>query len=251
MHWFFTGLLIAASGGTVVYTGYLLRRLFTTEPTPEAVAEPHRERARRRIPGTITGPANAAPDSPRRNRPRFEDLPVPDDTANLREGPTCTSSAWGCCRWSVCGAGTGEVVYPTIDGPYAFGQQIVFAHDGRPFLCYEARVVAARRRTARSSARPPGRPGFWRPQADGQLEVLLTHATGHRRDLLRPRARPHARGRSRPTPWCARRRRRTSQASQRLYGLVEGGDLAYVDERAMKGQPMQPHLSARLSRIAG
>jgi hypothetical protein len=41
------------------------------------------------------------------------------------------------------------------------------------------------------------------------------------------------------------------QASHRLYGLVEGGDLAYVDERAMMGQPLQPHLSARLSRIAG
>ncbi|WP_267460898.1 hypothetical protein [Pseudonocardia abyssalis] len=35
MHWFFTGLLIAASAGTVAYTGYLLRRLFTTEPTTE------------------------------------------------------------------------------------------------------------------------------------------------------------------------------------------------------------------------
>lgn len=35
VHWFFTGLLIAASAGTVAYTGYLLRRLFTTEATAE------------------------------------------------------------------------------------------------------------------------------------------------------------------------------------------------------------------------
>jgi len=40
-------------------------------------------------------------------------------------------------------------------------------------------------------------------------------------------------------------------ASHRLYGLVDGGDLAYVDERQMMGQPLQPHLSARLSRVAG
>ncbi|GAA3218818.1 hypothetical protein GCM10017691_01820 [Pseudonocardia petroleophila] len=40
MHWFFTGLLIAASGGTVAYTGYLLRRLFTTEPLTAEHAEP-------------------------------------------------------------------------------------------------------------------------------------------------------------------------------------------------------------------
>jgi hypothetical protein len=32
VQWFFTGLLIAVSGGTVAYTGWLLRRLFTTEP---------------------------------------------------------------------------------------------------------------------------------------------------------------------------------------------------------------------------
>jgi len=32
VHWFFTALLIAASAGTVGFTGYLLRRLFTTEP---------------------------------------------------------------------------------------------------------------------------------------------------------------------------------------------------------------------------
>lgn len=32
VHWFFTGLLIAASAGTVVFGGFLLRRLFTTDP---------------------------------------------------------------------------------------------------------------------------------------------------------------------------------------------------------------------------
>lgn len=32
MHWFFTGLLIAVSAGTVAFTGHLLRRLFTAGP---------------------------------------------------------------------------------------------------------------------------------------------------------------------------------------------------------------------------
>ncbi len=35
MQWFFTGLLVAVSAGIAGYTGWLLRRLFTTEP-PEA-----------------------------------------------------------------------------------------------------------------------------------------------------------------------------------------------------------------------
>jgi len=39
--------------------------------------------------------------------------------------------------------------------------------------------------------------------------------------------------------------------AKRLYGLVNNGDLAYVEERAMVGQPLQPHTSAYLRRIAG
>lgn len=41
MQWLFTGLLIAASAGIVAYSGYLLRRLFTTTPgAPDATGEP-------------------------------------------------------------------------------------------------------------------------------------------------------------------------------------------------------------------
>jgi hypothetical protein len=41
VNWFFSGLLIAASAGVVVFTGYLLRRLFTTEPgAPDVPTEP-------------------------------------------------------------------------------------------------------------------------------------------------------------------------------------------------------------------
>ncbi|HEX2290177.1 MAG TPA: heme-binding beta-barrel domain-containing protein, partial [Pseudonocardiaceae bacterium] len=49
---------------------------------------------------------------------------------------------------------------------------------------------------------------------------------------------------------------RTSSAKEvtgahRLYGIVEGGDLAYVEQRAMAGHPLQPHVSALLHRIIG
>ena len=39
--------------------------------------------------------------------------------------------------------------------------------------------------------------------------------------------------------------------AKRLYGLVNNGDLAYVEERAMVGQPLQPHTSAHLHRVVG
>ncbi|NMH98645.1 hypothetical protein [Pseudonocardia acidicola] len=46
MHWLFTGLLIAASGAVVAFTGHLLHRLFTTEPAALAPADIPAEQAR-------------------------------------------------------------------------------------------------------------------------------------------------------------------------------------------------------------
>jgi hypothetical protein len=192
---------------------------------------------------------DAAPDAPRRNRPRFTDLPVPDDTANLREGPDLHEQCLSLLPLIGVWRGTGEVVYPTIDGPYAMGQQLVFAHDGRPFVSYESRawLLDADGKVLRPAAREVG---FWRPRPDGELEVLITHATGIS-EIYYGRARNL-------TSWELRTDAvvRTDSAKEvveahRLYGLVDGGDLAYVDERAMMGQPLQPHLSARLNRIAG
>ena len=201
------------------------------------------------FPGTVAGPANAAPDSPRRNRPRFEDLPVPDDTANLREGPDLHEQCLGLLPLIGVWRGVGEVVYPTIDGPYAYGQQLVFAHDGRPFLSYEARawLLDDDGKVLRASARETG---FWRPQESGELEVLITHATGIA-ELFYGRALDLRSWEIETDAVVRTATAKDVQASHRLYGLVEGGDLAYVDERAMMGQSLQPHLSARLSRIAG
>ncbi|NMH98646.1 FABP family protein [Pseudonocardia acidicola] len=199
--------------------------------------------------GTVTGPTNAAPDSPRRNRPRWDDLPIPDDTANLREGPELHEDLLGLLPLVGVWRGTGVVDYPTIDGPYEFGQQIVFAHDGRPFLSYESRawLLGPDGEVLRPAARETG---FWRPQPGGELEVLITHATGIV-DVFYGRARNL-------TSWEIETDAvvRTASAkevtrSKRLYGLVEGGDLAYADDREMMGQPLQPHMSARLQRIAG
>jgi THAP4-like, heme-binding beta-barrel domain len=198
---------------------------------------------------TITGPANAAPDSARRNRPRFDDLPIPDDTANLREGPDLNDECLGLLPLIGVWRGAGEAAYPTIDGPFAYGQQIVFAHDGRAFLTYEARawLLGPDGEVLRPAARETG---FWRPQSDGELEVLITHATGIT-EIFYGRARTLTSWELASDAVVRTASAKDVTASHRLYGLVEGGDLAYVDERQMMGQPMQPHLSARLSRIAG
>lgn len=189
-----------------------------------------------------------APGATQRNRPRFGDLPVPDDSANLREGPDLHPQCAGLLPLVGVWRGTGEVVYPTIDGPFRYGQQIVFAHDGRPFLSYEARgwLLDGEGAVLRPAARETG---FWRPQADGTLEVLVAHATGiievfygHALTLTSWELTTDAVVR---TPSA-----KDVTGSTRLYGVVDG-TLAYVDEREMMGQPRQPHLSAQLARHAG
>lgn len=184
-----------------------------------------------------------------RDLPGFDDLPVPTDTANLRLGPDLHESCLGLLPLIGVWRGTGEAVYPTIDGPRRFGQQIIFAHDGRPFVAYESRswLLDEAGEVIRPAARESG---FWRPGADDAIEVLLTHSTGIM-ELYYGSIRTQ-------TSWelATDAVVRTSTAkevvsAQRLYGVVEGGDLAYVEERAMVGQPSQPHISARLSRFVG
>lgn len=182
------------------------------------------------------------------NLPDFTDLPVPADTANLRLGPELHHDCLALLPLVGVWRGAGEVVYPTIDGPFHFGQQLVFSHDGRPFLHFEARawLLDADGKVIRPAARESG---WWRPRPGDTLEVLTTHATGivelyYGRPLSQ-------------TSWeiATDAVVRTASAKEvtgakRLYGIVEG-DLAYVEERAMVGQPLQPHVSARLQRVAG
>lgn len=182
------------------------------------------------------------------NLPDFADLPIPSDTANLRQGPELHHDCLALLPLVGVWRGEGEIVYPTIDGPYRFGQQLVFAHDGRPFLRYESRawLLDADGAVIRQAARETG---FWRPQADDTIELVAVHATGVVEIYYgSPRSQ---------TSWelSTDAVARTESAKEvngarRLYGIVEG-DLAYVEERAMVGQPMQPHVSAKLQRIGG
>jgi hypothetical protein len=184
-----------------------------------------------------------------RNLPQFDDLPIPGDTANLRLGPNLNDACLALLPLVGVWRGEGQIVYPTIDGPFRFGQQITFAHDGRPFLTYEARawLLDEQGKVIRPAARESG---FWRPQADDTIEVLVTHATGVAEIYY---GTPLTQ-----TSWelATDIVMRTSTAKEvtaakRLYGLVNDGDLAYVEERAMVGEPLQPHVSAQLERVVG
>jgi THAP4-like, heme-binding beta-barrel domain len=184
-----------------------------------------------------------------RNFPDFTDLPIPGDTANLREGPELHPNCLVLLPLVGVWRGEGEIVYPTIDGPYHFGQQVVFCHDGRPFVRYESRAWLLN--DAGEVIRPAAREtGFWRPQADDTIELLAAHGTGIV-ELYYGRPRNQTSWELATDTVVRSSSAKEVSGAHRLYGIVEGGDLAYVECRAMVGQPLQPHVSARLRRVAG
>jgi hypothetical protein len=215
----------------------------TTPPPPPPVSpEPGSGDA------AVRAAAERANTTRERNVPQWPDLPIPNDTANLRDGANLNDACLSLLPLIGVWRGEGEVVYPTIE-PAHFGQQVVFAHDGRPFVYYESRawLLDADGKVIRPAAREVG---WWRPRPDDTIEVLLAQATGIIEIFYgEPRTQ---------TSWelATDVTMRTASAKEvtgakRLYGLVNNGDLAYVEERAMMGQPLQPHTSAYLRRVAG
>ncbi|AIG80873.1 UPF0678 fatty acid-binding protein-like protein [Amycolatopsis japonica] len=186
-----------------------------------------------------------------RNLPQFDDMPIPGDTANLREGPNLNDACLALLPLVGVWRGEGEVDYPTIEGPYRFGMQLTIAHDGRPFLAHEARawLLDEDGKVIRPAARESG---FWRPQADDTIELLLTHNTGIVELFYgKPRGKASVPAWELGTDAVVRTSTaKDVTASQRLYGIVNG-ELGFVEERAMMGQELQPHTSALLRRVVG
>ncbi len=153
--------------------------------------------------------------------------------------PDCAPVAWLLGTW----AGNGEGDYPTIE-PFRFGQEAIFAHDGRPFFHYLSRawIVDERGAKVRDAALESG---FLRSKADGTVELMLSHNTGIVEIYY-----GHAEGGRMELATDAVVRTATAKeyvAGQRLYGLVDG-DLWFAYDMAAVGQDLQPHLWGRLVR---
>lgn len=146
-------------------------------------------------------------------------------------------------RWE--GVGKGD--YPTIEA-FDFIQELTFTHNGKPFLIYSSR--SWRMTPDGTKGQPLGlEVGFWRPRPDNHVEVLLTHPTGITEIYL-----GMVSGTTVEMATDAVVRTESAKpvtAGKRLYGLVDSQregekDLAYAYDMAAMGQPLQPHLWARL-----
>jgi hypothetical protein len=154
--------------------------------------------------------------------------------------PDLVPYAWLLGQWQ--GSGRGD--YPTI-AAYQFGQEVAFAHDGRPFLHYFSRswIVDDAGTTVREGALETG---FLRPQADNEFEFVLAHSAGFAEIWY---GRLDGARLDMATDLVARTASaKEVTAGKRLYGLVEG-QLMYAYDMAAVGQPMQSHTWAQLKRV--
>ena len=148
--------------------------------------------------------------------------------------------SWLIGTWQGVGVGG----YPG-SGDFQFGQELDIDHDGRPILFHDSRSWLIDPDTG-----GPGRPlsaerGFWRPSAD-EVELVLAHGNGVAEIWL---GRITAQSVELATDVVVRTATATDvTAGHRLYGLVDG-DLLWSYDMAAVGQPLQPHLSARLRRV--
>jgi hypothetical protein len=160
---------------------------------------------------------------------------IPDDLAEQ-----CYPLAFLLGRW----IGNGIGGYPTIDS-FQFAQEVEFSHDGRPFLAYSSQSWLLDEDGQRIRALA-SETGYWRPQPEGGLEVVLTHPMGYAEVWVGQVGEAKV---ELSTDLVARTSTaKDYSAGTRIYGLVES-DLLWAFDMAAMGQPLQSHLSARLRRV--
>lgn len=188
-----------------------------------------------------------------RNIPVFDDLPVAD-TANLRIGADLSDALLALLPLVGVWRGEGEGRGP--HGDYRFGQQIIVSHDGADYLNWEARSW---RLDEAGEYHSPGlrETGFWRfvndPADPGEaqaIELLLAHSAGYV-ELFYGHPRTQSSWELVTDALARSKSGVLVGGAKRLYGIVDGGDLAYVEERVDADGGLVPHLSARLSRYVG
>jgi hypothetical protein len=157
--------------------------------------------------------------------------------------PALLPLAWLVGAWE----GDGVVGYPSMAEDRPFAQRVEVSQDGRAFLLWHSRTWALDGEGGR------GEPlatevGFWRPGpgGPGEVELLLTHATG----ILELYAGRVDGGRIELASDVVMRSPAAAEytAGHRLYGHVDG-DLLWAMDMAAVGHAMTPHASARLHRV--
>ncbi|WP_018018099.1 FABP family protein [Corynebacterium capitovis] len=193
--------------------------------------------------------AEQAKNTAHRNIPGlgFEEFPLEDDTANLRHGPSLHDGLLALLPLVGVWSGTGQA--NDVDGEWAFGQQLIFSHDGENYLRVESRTWRID-----TDGNPTGADqrevGFWRISPKDEIEVTLTNSRGLVEILYgEPLSERAWQLESASTIATAAGPERHGPG-KRLYGLMPNNNLGWVDERVVDGA-LVPYMSAELTRVAG
>ena len=138
----------------------------------------------------IAAAADRAKATAARNVPGFDDLPLPADTANLREGADFNDALLALLP--LVGVWRGEGEGRDSAGDYRFGQQIIVSHNGGDYLNWDARS--------------------WRLDENGEYAGPGLRETGYWRFVNDPTD-PTGRTSRRPSSCCWRIRPATSSCS--------------------------------------
>nr|WP_120491842.1 FABP family protein [Corynebacterium lactis] len=196
----------------------------------------------------VSRAAEQAKTTATRNITDLIDLPIADETANLRYGPNLHDGLLALLPLVGVWRGEGQA-NTVVDGEYNFGQQIVFSHDGENYLKYESRFWKLD--DEGKAVGPDMREsGFWRINDKDEIEFVCTHSTGvveiyygnpvseRAWELQAASTMVTATGPAELGP------------GKRLYGLMPNNDLGWVDER-LRDEEFVPRMSAQLQRYAG
>jgi hypothetical protein len=149
--------------------------------------------------------------------------------------PSLEPVAWLLGTWT----GEGEGFYPTIES-FGYREESRFWHSGKPLISYLQRSWSLDDGTPLHSEA-----GFWRPQEDRTIELVLAHGFGVAEVS-------EGRVEGRRIEVTSRSLTRSSSANRvesvRRVVMLEGDDLTYDIAMAAAEQPLQGHLKARLHR---
>ncbi len=154
--------------------------------------------------------------------------------------PDLMALAWMVGRWE--GVGNGQ--WPDR-GEFTYGAQLDFSHNGGSYLYYVSQLFELDD-NGEATRTMSMETGFWRPQRDASLEVVMCHPDGYSEVWFGNIA-----GAKIELTTDAVVRTVTAATSytagHRLYGNVEG-DLLFTFDRATADLDLQNYLYARLQR---
>ncbi|TYR20872.1 FABP family protein [Corynebacterium urealyticum] len=202
-----------------------------------------------------------------KNLPVFGDLPIPEDTANLRFGPNLHDGLLALLPLVGVWRGRGQAAHPGEE-EFTFGQQLSIFHDGENRLGFESRTWKINPPAAEgaeadgdeASAEAAGEPevgellrreaGFWRIDNDDNIELLIAHSDGMIELMYGKPLTERAWQLESASTLATETGPSALGPGKRLYGLMPNNDLGWVDERLIDGE-MVPWMSAQLKRVRG